>query len=231
MKIIAIKSICEKTLFEFECDNNTIKKTLIEAVKQKVNLFGADLCCVNLSCADLHGANLHGVCLSGSNLCYANLENANLDDVSLFGTSLHGANLKNANLYDADLYNTDLRESNLQGAKLPFIPMNLPDGEFIAYKRLQNGLVAKIKILEESKRSRGTWDSCRCDKALVLELQNKDGSKAESQQFISYKYAECAYIAGEIVRSDSWDEDRWNNDTHGIHFFLDRQKAANYHCN
>ena len=42
-------------IFEFEKDNNTIKDTIIESIKNNANLRGA-----NLSCANLSGANLSG---------------------------------------------------------------------------------------------------------------------------------------------------------------------------
>ena len=43
-------------IFEYSKENNTIKDTLIEAVKNKKDLHGADL-----RGADLQGADLHGV--------------------------------------------------------------------------------------------------------------------------------------------------------------------------
>ena len=60
MKIkIEIKHwITGAVLFEFEKENNTIKDTLVEAVKQEANLRGADLWRANLQEANLRGANL-----------------------------------------------------------------------------------------------------------------------------------------------------------------------------
>ena len=52
---IQIKSIFGSLLFELECENNSIKNTVIEAVKIGANLSGA-----NLSGADLIGAYLSG---------------------------------------------------------------------------------------------------------------------------------------------------------------------------
>ena len=53
-------------LFEYSKENNTIKETLIEALKQGEDLIGADL----------RGANLIGANLRGANLREANLEGA-----------------------------------------------------------------------------------------------------------------------------------------------------------
>ena len=41
-------------------------------------------------------------------------------------------------------------------------------------------------------------------------------------------YSEGAYTVGEIVKADSWDENRWNECSHGIHFFIDRQSAVDF---
>ena len=72
---IQIKSrwFVDKVLFEYESSDNTISKTLYEALKSGANLYGADLRDANLSGADLYGANLRD-----ANLHYANLHGADL---------------------------------------------------------------------------------------------------------------------------------------------------------
>ena len=106
MKIkIEIKSVSGKVLFELEKENNTIKETLEQAIKENANLRSANLYNANLECANLIGANLRG----------ANLYNANLR-----GANLRGANLRSANLRSANLYNANLRGAkNKETAILP----------------------------------------------------------------------------------------------------------------
>ena len=248
-KRIEIKSISGDVLFGLDKRNNTIKDTLEEAVKRGIELSRADLYSVDLCNADLEGALLQGAYLRNSFLSYANLRgasliNADLSNASLYGASLQWAKLRyaclnEANLSVANLDNADLCEAMLSDANLinihfgnakniPFIPMNLPEGEFIAWKKLLSGLIAKLKILEDSKRSRATGDKCRCDKCLVLEFQEGDGTKSKETEFESNMYAKCVYKVGEIVKADSWDENRWNECSHGIHFFIDRQSAVDY---
>lgn len=36
------------------------------------------------------------------------------------------------------------------------------------------------------------------------------------------------YIVGKIVRPDKWDTDRWNECSHGIHFFITEEEAKAY---
>ena len=65
---IQINSTWGKLLFEFEKEDNSIKGTLLEAVKQK-----ADLRYANLRGADLRYANLRDANLCDADLCDADL--------------------------------------------------------------------------------------------------------------------------------------------------------------
>jgi hypothetical protein len=87
---IQIKSYLGTVLFELEKENNTIKDTLIEAVKSGANLRGANLWGANLSGVNLSRANLRGADLRGANLWGANLWGANLSGVNLSGVNLSG---------------------------------------------------------------------------------------------------------------------------------------------
>ena len=88
---IQIKSIFGKVLFEFSKENNTIKDTLIEAVKQGASLDGARLDGASLVGASLVGARLVGARLVGARLDGASLVGARLDGARLDGASLDGA--------------------------------------------------------------------------------------------------------------------------------------------
>ena len=57
---IEIKSVFGELLFELEKENNSIKDTLMEAIKRGANLSYADLGGANLGNAKLGGANLGG---------------------------------------------------------------------------------------------------------------------------------------------------------------------------
>lgn len=74
-KKIKILSLEGKVLFEHETENNSIKITIEEAVKQMTDLYGANL----------RGASLYGACLCGANLSGASLYGANLRGADLMG--------------------------------------------------------------------------------------------------------------------------------------------------
>ena len=113
MTKIEIKTIWGDIIFTYKKENNTVKDTLIEAVRSGANLYGADL-----GGANLGGANLGGANLGGANLYGADLRGANLGGANLGGADLGGANLRGANLYGADLGGANLGGADLGGANL-----------------------------------------------------------------------------------------------------------------
>ena len=96
---IQIKTWAGNLLFGYISEDNTIKKTLEEAVKKGADLRNADLRDADLEDADLRGADLGGADLRG-----AYLEDADLGGADLGGAYLKGANLEGADLKDAKEY-------------------------------------------------------------------------------------------------------------------------------
>ena len=196
-------------LFEYEKENNTIKDTLIEAVKKGADLTGADLTGADLTGADLTGADLTGAYLTGAYLT--------------------GADLTGAYLTGADLTGADLTGADLTGAKeIPYVPFACPsDGAFIGWKKVNNCLIM-LEIPEDARRCSCTSQKCRCDKAKVLGITNLDTNESVSEiKNNSYSPA-VTYVVGEMVYPDSFDENRWNECSHGIHFFINKQNAIDY---
>ena len=172
---IQIKSIWGDILFEYEKENNTIKDTVLEAIKQK------------------------------------------------------------ADLSYADLRSADLRYANLRSAKNLFVGLACPsDGAFIGWKKIIRNAehyvaqyLVKLEIPEDALRSSATTSKCRCNKAKVLEITNiVTGENIDSITNINEK--PCVYKVGELVLPDSFDENRWNECSQGIHFFINKQEAINY---
>ena len=149
---------------------------------------------------------------------------ADLCFADLCGADLRGANLRGADLCDADLCDADLR-----GAKnVPFVPYTCPDfGSFIGYKKA-SGMIVELEILSDAKRVSATGRKCRCDKAKVLSIQNIDGTPSVKTSVASDRDSKFIYKVGEIVAVDDFDENRWNECSTGIHFFINRQEAVNY---
>ena len=183
----------------------------------------------NGECANLRGADLCRANLYGANLYSANLRDADLRDADLCRADLCDANLCGADLCDANLRAANLCGADLRDAKnIPFIPYSCPDyGSFIGYKKA-NGYIVELEILADAKRCSATSRKCRCDKAKVLSIQNIDGTIADIKEIASNYDSNFIYKVGEIVKVDNFCEDRWQECSAGIHFFINRQEAVDY---
>ena len=199
-----------EVIFELDKENNTIKDTVEEAVRQGFSLRFAGLFETDLRNADLRGADL---------------SEADLVGADLRGTDLRGTNIENANTSSAIFDNN---------TKIDF-PMACPEtGSFIGYKKIvwtreyfNDDFIVKLEIPEDAKRSSGFSNKCRCSKAKVLEIRdirtNKTIVKVTNKNMHT-----CIYKVGEYVYPDYFDECRWHECSHGIHFFMTEDEALNY---
>ena len=141
----------------------------------------------------------------------------------------------------ADLYGADLRGANLYGADLcgakielelinKFYPICCPEvGSFIAWKKARGNLLVKLEVTETAKRSSAFGRKCRCSEAKVLDIQNLDGTSVDDVTVAYSMYdSNFEYRVGETVWVDNFDEDRKNECSFGIHFFITRQEAVEY---
>ncbi len=201
----------------------------------------ADLRRANLQGADLRGANLQEANLRGANLQGANLRRADLWRANLQGADLRGADLREADLRGANLQEANLRGANLQGANLQeanlipnyICPICCPEkGSFIGFKKaiVLNGyteVIVELEISSEAKRSSATNRKCRCNRAKVLSITGLNGI-AEFQQAVSKYDNNFIYEVGRTVTVDNYDDNRWNECSTGIHFFITRKEAVDY---
>ena len=117
-KIIIRNRFDGSVIFEHECENNTIKITVEQALRKEVSLYSADLRSADLSSADLYSADLRSADLSSADLSSADLRSANLSSADLRSADLSSADLRSANLSSADLRSADLRSADLRSANL-----------------------------------------------------------------------------------------------------------------
>jgi len=147
--------------------------------------------------------------LSGADLSDANLSDANLSDAELRGADLSGADL------------TDVLNASLSFARIQFLPET---GSFEAWKKCRSNagdVIVKLLIPATAKRSHGSERKSRASKVKVLKIFGA------TEAWSSYN-CETFYRAGKVVTADSFDENRWDVCSHGIHFFLTRAEAEAY---
>jgi len=189
---------------------------------RRANLRRANLSWANLSWADLSGADLSGADLSGANLSWANLSGADLSGADLSGANLSWANLSGANLSWANLSGAIYNENTA------FFALCCPEeGSFIGFKKAGEKII-KLQIPKNAKRSSATTRKCRCSKAKVLSITEIDGSDSGITEIRSDRDESFIYKVGETVSVSNFDENRWNECSTGIHFFITRDEAVRY---
>ena len=148
---------------------------------------------------------------------------------NLYGADLRGADLHGANLYGADLYGANLRGAKIEERLIDiFFPMCCPEyGAFIGFKKAHDYIV-KLLIPEDAKRSSAFGRKCRCSKALVLGIENADGSGSGLLEIASSYDNKFVYRVGESVEVPDFDEDRTHECAQGIHYFITRREAVEY---
>ena len=195
----------------------------------------------------MHNTNLKGAHLTFVEAYMVILHESYLDHVSIgessFNTCYFNRCFMSGTMFVHSVFmNCDFIDSDLSGAKnVPYIPMVCPDeGSFIGWKKcltndqpISCGIpehdrecLVKLRILEDSKRSSGTGRKCRCDKAEVISIEKFDGTPL--QKAYSYYDKSFIYEVGKIVSVDNFNEDRFDECSAGIHFFITKQEAINY---
>jgi len=179
---------------------------------------------LNLSRADLRGADLSRADLREANLSRADLRGADLSRADLSGAYLSGVYLSRADLRGANLRGVNLRGVNLRGAKYnsttSFFALQCPEeGDFIGWKKCENNII--VKLLITGNRSSATSRKCRCSAATVLDVIGQKIGVSTYDSTFTYK-------KGKTVSVNDFDENRWNECSTGIHFFITKQEAIDY---
>ena len=94
----------------------------------------------------------------------------------------------------------------------------LPDGDLIGWKKCRYGVIVKIRIPAEAKRSHAFGRKCRAEWIGVLEVIGGEVAT-------SLHDGKTEYRVGETVCPDSW-SDNWRDEcAGGIHFYITREEA------
>lgn len=125
---------------------------------------------------------------------------------------------------------------------LSFIPLACPsDGGFIGWKKALRNIdysihpddegyhvLIKLYIPADAKRSSATGNKCRCSKAKVLDITSLDEKEHFDEAYSIYVH-DFKYKVGEYVEPrGTFNEDRFDKCSAGIHFFINKQDAIDY---
>ena len=171
--------------------------------------------------ADLRGADLLEANLQEADLREANLRRADLREANLRGANLLEANLQRADLQRADLQGADLLGADLQEADLPHYQIIPEEGDFIAFKKFDRGIVGRV-LCRGQRVCNLTGRKIRVEKIKVLEF-TPAGTCADN---ISYGASiKTKYCLNKWTKCDKLNDDIRAEYTHGIHVFITRKEA------
>ena len=117
----------------------------------------------------------------------------------------------------ADLADADLARA--KGAELAVARTRiLPEGDLIGWKKCRDGVLVKIRVPEDARRSHAFGRKCRAEYVDVLDVIGGDVA-------ISKHDGKTQYMVGERVTCDRWCDDWQQECAGGIHFFITREEA------
>lgn len=157
--------------------------------------------------------------------------------------SFYGCNFKKANL--PPFFHP---RQMIDCKNIPYIPMACPEeGEFIGYKiaadrqlldrlsilsKYENysaaNVLVTLKVPADAKRSSAGGRKCRCDKAIVIGLEDVFTHGIMPIAYSKYD-GRFIYRIGDEINEPDFNENRWDECSEGIHFFINRKEALQYY--
>lgn len=166
----------------------------------------------------------------------SNIENGYLTHCDLSNTRIAGqftnCSFYSCNFFKAELGNSTFKKCNFGYNNQYYFSKCPTEGSFIGYKKAHSMVderecIIKLKITENALRSSATSNKCRCSRAKVLSIKdlytNENILKAHSSFDESF-----IYEVGKTVVSNSFNENRWEECSNGIHFFMTEEEAKMY---
>lgn len=191
--------------------------SLSDGAIEKTTFNNCNFVDVNLYNSETENCAFENCYFGSTNLCYSIIKENTYTDTK----------------FD-DCYFTDSIIKRNNGDECFSTPPIVPEcGSFIGWKKCfvsatdKTPVIVKLEILENSKRSSGTERKCRCEKAKVISITSIDGETSYDVASSFFK-PDFKYRVGCHVKSDSFDDNRFETCSNGIHFFLTRQEAEDY---
>lgn len=209
---------------------------------RELELWDMDLTGMDLSQAEFLLCSFQNTVLNGVNFEDSSVENSLFDGCPLRGANFRRARMVTASfrycdmrdccIEDANLFGAVLEYANLEGIRsnegTQWFRLHCPEtGPFLAYKKCVNDRLVQLLVPADAKRTSATLTSCRCNKAKVLTIKSFDYKKNFDEAW-SLVDENFVYRKGQWVEVKDFNEDRWQDSTTGIHFWMTREEARGY---
>lgn len=184
----------------------------------------------NMKSIDFHNTLITNTKFTDVNLSKSKFEQDTvISNVKFRETNLSKVDFKNANI------------SNIYGnVHTQFYHLQCPEeGSFIGFKKVETinstenkYYILKLFIPEDAKRSSATSRKCRASyvKTLKIEEYDKNGNFIKEVNEVENRmYLEkTLYKVNEFTYPSDFDENRWDECSEGIHFFITKEEAIQY---
>ena len=156
------------------------------------------------------------------------MSNSDCGSASFVSANLWHATVKFTDFHHAKFFKADLSGVNFSSAKNFFVPMVCPiEGSFIGWKTAR-GKIIKLQIPATAMRSSAAGRKCRCSEAIVLAIEETDGTPS-GLTTVRSNFDSCfIYEVGKTVKVENFNPNRFDECAAGIHFFIDRAEAVRY---
>lgn len=216
--------------------------SLIEAIFDNILMY--DCIFLNAYCS--------GICITNSDIIHCQIIYSHFSDSTFYHNDIkrclfYGCNSSQSATWSAcdfsrtKFIDTFMPKSCISKNIRLFLPQACPsEGEFIGWKKAivltkndellyeKKEVIVKLLIPAEAARSSATGYKCRCNKALVLDIETLDGQSAMVSTACSWRHIDFIYEIDKWVEVPDFDKDRFVECAPGIHFFVDRDAAVAY---
>lgn len=197
----------------------------------------------NLTGTEFVNVNFEHVVFADNNMklsgyFVSRLKSVKINKCVMFESEFWKTSFEDVTIYKSNLDDSNLKESNFDNVRLIGNSGTLlkcpEEGSFTGFKKIflgNNPLLCKLEIPADAKRSSAFGRKCRCSKAKVLKIWGKDCDDdylVPISRGYSYHDHTFEYKVGETIYPDSFDDNRWDECSNGIHFFITKQEAIDY---
>lgn len=213
----------------------------VDAVFSKTKIEGTTfnncvLCDANFDCAFITQCCFLNVNLFESSMMHS----------QMLETMFSCSDLTSIDFTFCDMVHCSAEKSNFSGSRIgdnnfkeihasnrtAFYDICCPEeGAFVGFKKARcygAEVIVKLLITENAKRGSACSRKCRASEVKVLGIYDLDRNELPNVVASSYWKYGFHYKVGETISIEDFDENRWNECSTGIHFFLTFDEAARF---
>lgn len=177
--------------------------------------------------------DLNGAVFKNCNLGYSSFKNADVSQAVFIACNLLHSDFTKANVEDVKFLHCLMNGA----VGLDKVPIHCPEkGGFIGWKKgvvirdetVIDHVIIELYIPASAKRSSASGTKCRASIAKVLSITSIADGSTKYDWCQSLFAPNTIYTVGSYVKPDAFDKNRWNECSHGIHFFMSKQEAIDY---